>query len=87
MSNSRCRALQLLVTVKAASVNPVDLKIRLGQYQSVKEDRLPYTLGRDVAGIVEKCGAQASQFRVGDEVIGIVGIVGIGGGGYAENDT
>jgi NADPH:quinone reductase-like Zn-dependent oxidoreductase len=70
-----------LVAVKAASVNPVDFKIRNGKYPAVKEDRLPYTLGRDVSGVVEKCGAQATAFKVGDEVFGIVGI---GGGGYAE---
>ena len=74
-------ASQVLVSVKAASVNPVDFKIRSGKYPAVKEDRLPYTLGRDVSGIVEKCGAQATLFKVGDEVFGIVGI---GGGGYAE---
>jgi NADPH:quinone reductase-like Zn-dependent oxidoreductase len=74
-------ALQVLVRVKAAGVNPVDFKIRNGQYAAVKEDRLPYTLGRDVSGIIEKCGAQAAQFKVGDEVLGMVGI---GGGGYAE---
>jgi NADPH:quinone reductase-like Zn-dependent oxidoreductase len=73
-------ASQVLVSVKAASVNPVDFKIRNGQYPAVKEDRLPYTLGRDVSGIVEKCGAQATRFSIGDEVVGIVGI---GGGGYA----
>jgi NADPH:quinone reductase-like Zn-dependent oxidoreductase len=72
---------QVLVSVKAASINPVDFKIRNGQYPAVKEDRLPYTLGRDVSGIVEKCGAQATQFKIGDEVFGMVGI---GGGGYAE---
>jgi len=74
-------ALQVLVSVKAASVNPVDFKIRNGQYPAVKEDRLPYTLGRDVSGIVEKCGAQATQFAIGDEVLGTVSIC---GGGYAE---
>jgi NADPH:quinone reductase-like Zn-dependent oxidoreductase len=74
-------ALQVLVSVKAASVNPVDFKIRSGKYPAVKEDRLPYTPGRDVSGIVEKCGAQATQFKVGDAVVGIVGIA---GGGYAE---
>jgi NADPH:quinone reductase-like Zn-dependent oxidoreductase len=74
-------ASQVLVSVKAASVNPVDFKIRNGQYPAVKEDRLPYTLGRDVSGIVEKCGAQASQFKIGDDVVGMVGI---GGGGYAD---
>jgi NADPH:quinone reductase-like Zn-dependent oxidoreductase len=74
-------ASQVLVAVKAASVNPVDFKIRSGKYPAVKEDRLPYTLGRDVSGVVEKCGAQATAFAVGDHVFGMVGI---GGGGYAE---
>jgi NADPH:quinone reductase-like Zn-dependent oxidoreductase len=74
-------ASQVLVSVKAASVNPVDFKIRSGKYPAVKEDRLPYTLGRDVSGIVEKCGAQATTFKIGEEVFGMVGIC---GGGYAE---
>ena len=74
-------ALQVLVSVRAGSVNPVDVKIRNGQYPAVKEDRLPYTLGRDVSGIVETCGAQATRFEIGDEVLGMVSIC---GGGYAE---
>jgi NADPH:quinone reductase-like Zn-dependent oxidoreductase len=74
-------ASQLLVSVKAASVNPVDFKIRDGDYPAVKEDRLPYTLGRDVSGVVEKLGAQATHFKIGDEVLGMVGV---GGGGYAD---
>jgi NADPH:quinone reductase-like Zn-dependent oxidoreductase len=72
---------QVLVAVHAASVNPVDFKIRSGKYPAVKEDRLPYTPGRDVSGIVEKCGAQATRFKVGDEVFGMVDVH---GGGYAE---
>ncbi|HTA65661.1 MAG TPA: NADP-dependent oxidoreductase [Xanthomonadaceae bacterium] len=74
-------ASQVLITVKAASINPVDFKIRNGGYPAVKEDRLPYALGRDVSGIVEACGPQATQFAVGDEVLGIVAI---GGGGYGQ---
>jgi NADPH:quinone reductase-like Zn-dependent oxidoreductase len=74
-------ALQVLVSVQGASINPVDFKIRNGAYPAVKEDRLPYTLGRDVSGVIEKCGAQATQFNIGDAVLGLVGI---GGGGYAE---
>ena len=81
LESSMPDASQVLVSVKAASVNPVDFKIRNGQYPAVKEDRLPYTLGRDVSGIVEKCGAQATRFSIGDEVVGMVGI---GGGGYAS---
>jgi NADPH:quinone reductase-like Zn-dependent oxidoreductase len=74
-------ATEILVKVSAASVNPVDFKIRAGKYPAVNEDRLPYILGRDACGIVEKCGAGAEKFKVGDEVFGIVGIH---GGGYAQ---
>jgi NADPH:quinone reductase-like Zn-dependent oxidoreductase len=72
---------QVLVAVDAASVNPVDFKIRSGKYPAVKDDGLPYTLGRDFSGIVEKCGAQATRFKPGDEVFGMVNIY---GGGYSE---
>jgi NADPH:quinone reductase-like Zn-dependent oxidoreductase len=74
-------ATEILVKVSAASVNPVDFKIRAGKYPAVNEDRLPYILGRDACGIVEKCGAGAEKFKIGDEVFGIVGIH---GGGYAQ---
>jgi NADPH:quinone reductase-like Zn-dependent oxidoreductase len=74
-------ALEILVKVSAASINPVDFKIRSGKYPAVNEDRLPYILGRDASGVVEKCGAGADSFKVGEEVFGIVGIH---GGGYAQ---
>ncbi len=72
---------EILVAVRAASINPVDFKIRSGKYPAVKEDKLPYTLGRDVSGTVEKCGAGATRYKVGDEVFGMIGIH---GGGYAQ---
>ena len=72
---------EILVAVRGASVNPVDFKIRSGKYPAVKEDKLPYTLGRDASGIVEKCGAGATRYKVGEEVFGMVGIH---GGGYAQ---
>jgi NADPH:quinone reductase-like Zn-dependent oxidoreductase len=81
VDESQPDASQVLISVRAASVNPVDFKIRNGQYPAVQEDRLPYTLGRDVSGIVLKCGAQATLFEIGDEVVGMVGIA---GGGYAQ---
>jgi NADPH:quinone reductase-like Zn-dependent oxidoreductase len=45
---------ELLLKVEAASLNPVDWKIRSGKYPVVKEDQLPYVLGRDVSAIVVK---------------------------------
>lgn len=65
----------------AASVNPVDSKIRSGKYPAVKNDRLPYTLGPDISGTMEKCGAPATRFKVGDEVLGMMDNH---GGGYAQ---
>lgn len=55
----------LLVEVKAISVNPVDIKTRLnGAYA----DGTPRILGFDAAGIVKKCGALTEGFKPGDEV-------------------
>jgi NADPH:quinone reductase-like Zn-dependent oxidoreductase len=56
---------KLLIRVSAASVNPVDYKIRQGGYPKVTEKDLPVTLGRDVAGVVD---AAAGSFTTGDEV-------------------
>ena len=46
------RAGEVLVKVVAASLNPVDYKIRGGKYPLVKDDKLPYVLGRDFSGTV-----------------------------------
>jgi NADPH:quinone reductase-like Zn-dependent oxidoreductase len=42
------------------------------RYPAVQEDRVPCTLGRDVSGVVENCGARATLIELGDEVLGIV---------------
>ncbi len=72
---------EMVVKVGAASVNPVDYKIRTGNYPAVKADKLPYTLGRDVSGRVEKCGARITRFKPGDAIYAMLGI---DRGGYAE---
>ena len=72
---------ELLVKVIAASVNPVDYKIREGKYPVVKADKLPYILGRDLAGIVEECGGLVDDWKRGDEVFAVPGI---DRGAYAE---
>lgn len=63
---------EILLRVRAASVNPVDYKTRSGQYPKVSEDQLPMTLGRDVSGIVERCGANVDSFAPGDEVYALL---------------
>lgn len=58
---------QILVRVKAAGVNPVDTYVRSGQYAG--KPNLPYTPGKDAAGVVEKVGANVTKFKTGDRVL------------------
>src|SRR6476660_2266538 len=55
----------LLVQVKAISVNPVDTKVRAPKD---KVEEAPRILGWDVAGIVEQVGPECTLFQPGDEV-------------------
>ncbi len=55
----------LLVRVRAVSVNPVDTKVRM---RGAPADGAPQILGYDAAGIVEGVGAQVTRFRPGDAV-------------------
>jgi len=57
---------QLLIKLKATSVNPVDIQIRQGRY--VDFTPLPFKLGFDGAGVVETVGSDVSEFSIGDRV-------------------
>jgi NADPH:quinone reductase-like Zn-dependent oxidoreductase len=70
---------EILIRVLAASVNPVDYKIRKGGY--LPPDALPLTLGRDVAGVVERLGAEVRGFQQGEGVYVMLDRI---HGGYAE---
>lgn len=61
----------ILIQVKAASVNPLDIKIRLGYMQQVRPVQLPFTPGLDASGIVVAIGENVQGFKVGDEVIAV----------------
>ena len=58
---------QLLVRVKAAGVGNWDALVREGK---LPDERLPLTLGYELAGLVEAIGAEGSGFKPGDEVYG-----------------
>ena len=58
----------VLVRVVAASVNPVDWKIREGHLKQMIPYPLPLILGWDVSGVVESVGAEVSRFKVGDAI-------------------
>ncbi|HEY6511762.1 MAG TPA: NADP-dependent oxidoreductase [Burkholderiaceae bacterium] len=58
----------VLVQVHAAGVNPLDAKIRNGEFKLVLPYRLPLVLGNEVAGVVLRVGSRVQRFKAGDEV-------------------
>ena len=54
--------------VVAASINPVDWKVRAGYLAQMIPHQMPLTLGWDVSGVVAAVGSQATQWQVGDAV-------------------
>lgn len=76
---------EVLVKVKAISINPVDVKVRsrkaplaesLAQYD-------PLILGWDISGVVVEAGSEVTLLKTGDEVFGMVNFAGHGKA-YAE---
>jgi NADPH:quinone reductase-like Zn-dependent oxidoreductase len=57
----------VLIRVKATSINPIDWKIREGARKETPRT-FPIVLGWDVAGIIERVGSQVNNFKAGDEV-------------------
>jgi NADPH2:quinone reductase len=57
---------QVLVQLRAAGINPVDIKMREGFYNI---NPLPFTLGWDGAGVVEAVGDKVTHVKPGDEVV------------------
>ena len=64
----------VLIQIHAASVNPLDLKIRDGKLKLILPYRFPIILGNDLAGVVVRVGSGVRRFKPGDEV-------------YARTDT
>jgi NADPH2:quinone reductase len=69
---------QTLVQVKATGVNPVDTYLRTGIHAHAP--KLPYTPGKDAAGVVESVGESVTKFKPGDHVYTADSITGT----YAE---
>ena len=59
----------VLVAAAAASVNPIDWKIRSGARQKDFPLQLPAILGRDVSGVVRAVGSNIRTFKAGDRVL------------------
>ncbi len=78
---------QILIEVYAASINPIDWKIRTGymkEYGWLDQLKFPVTLGGDFAGKISEVGKEVSSFKKGDEVYGYAITLGAGSGSFAE---
>lgn len=64
---------QVTVRVEAASINPVDMKVRQGAMRIITGGRMPRGMGCDVAGRVERIGAGVTGMKPGDAVFGYAG--------------
>ena len=71
----------VLVKIKAASVNPIDTKLRAGYYPL---NNFPAVLGCDGAGIIEDIGSNVTKIKIGDPVYYFHGGVDGIQGNYAE---
>jgi NADPH:quinone reductase-like Zn-dependent oxidoreductase len=75
---------QVLVAVKAASVNPVDYKIREGYLQGALPHHFPLIQGWDAAGVVVAAGPAVDGYAPGDEVFGYLRKDHVQNGTFAE---
>ncbi|MBP6792795.1 MAG: NADP-dependent oxidoreductase, partial [Aeromonas sp.] len=77
---------EVRVRICFAGVNPIDAKTRagLGWAAAQNKDKLPWTPGYDVSGVVEKVGPNVTTLVEGDKVCGMVGFP-LTAGGYAES--
>ncbi|MEM0939125.1 MAG: NADP-dependent oxidoreductase [Bacteroidota bacterium] len=76
---------EVLVEVKAISINPVDFKVRGAEHvlNMIYGEERPAILGWDISGVVVEKGSEVNNFEVGDRVFGMVNFVGKGKA-YAE---
>lgn len=70
---------EVLVEVHAAGVNPLDAKIRSGEFKRILPYPLPLILGHDIAGEVVEVGSRVQKFKRGDAVYARLDDLHIGG--------
>lgn len=59
---------EILIKVKAAAVNPLEILIITGSVKLIQDYDMPLTLGNECSGIVEKVGNNVKDFKTGDRV-------------------
>ncbi|MDZ4603322.1 NADP-dependent oxidoreductase [Bacillus cereus] len=59
---------EVLAEIHAASINPIDFKIRDGKVKMLLKYEMPLILGNDFAGVITKVGSKVTRFKAGDEI-------------------
>lgn len=59
---------EVLVKVKAAAVNPLEMLIITGSVKLIQNYEFPLTLGNELAGVIEKVRKNVTNFYVGDDI-------------------
>jgi len=59
---------EVLVDIRAASINPLDKMVRNGEFKQLLKYKPPFVLGHDLSGVVTMVGADVRGFKAGDEV-------------------
>jgi len=75
---------QILIEVYAASINPIDWKVREGYFKDAAPLKFPVTIGGNFSGMVVELGKEVKEFKIGDEVYGQVLVLNGGSGSLAE---
>src|SRR3989344_1172365 len=78
-----CGKGQVLVEVAAASINPIDWKVRAGYLKDFVPLTFPSILGGDFAGVIVETN-DVTDFKVGDQVFGQAGLLNGGSGSFAQ---
>ncbi|WP_322925249.1 NADP-dependent oxidoreductase [Paenibacillus campi] len=59
---------QVIIKLKATSINPIDWKLREGHLKSMMDWEFPIILGWDAAGIITEVGDEVTEWKIGDAV-------------------
>lgn len=75
---------QVLAEVYAASINPIDWKVRSGYLKDFMPLKFPATLGGDFSGVVVEVGTNVTEFKAGDKIYGSAIILNGSSGAFAQ---
>ncbi|MFC6175302.1 NADP-dependent oxidoreductase [Companilactobacillus huachuanensis] len=59
---------EVLVKVKVAAVNPLEMLIGTGSVKLIQDYKMPLTMGNELSGVIESVGKNVDNFNIGDEV-------------------